>query len=147
MHQRARDQQTPLHAARQYPCLLVVLFPEAKLAEVFFRALPGQLVRHAVVTALGDDDVQHLLEQVEVDFLRYHAQVQLGGVGMGFHILAEDLDSAAGLANQGRDDANDRGLAGAIGPQQREEITLGDIKGNAVKRLVPVVVSFLEIAE
>ena len=66
---------------------------------------------------------------------------------MGFHILAEDLDSAAGLANQGRDDANDRGLAGAIGPQQREEITLGDIKGNAVKRLVPVVVSFLEIAE
>ena len=60
-------------------------------------------------------------------------------------VVAEHLDLAAGLVDQRGDDADRRGLARAVRPQQREEIALLDRQVDALERLDAVLVGLREL--
>ena len=133
--QRARDHEAALHAAGKRARDLVALVPELQLAQVFLRALDRELARNAVEARLVHDDREHLLELVEVDFLRHEADAGLRAVELAVDVVAEDGDAAAALLDERHDDADGRRLAGAVRPEQREEIALGDVEVDAAQRL------------
>ena len=54
---------------------------------------------------------------------------------------------AAGLVDQRGDDADDGGLAGAVRPEQGEEIAFVDIQVDALERLDAVFVDLGELAK
>ena len=62
-------------------------------------------------------------------------------------VVAEDLDLAAGLVDQRGDDADRGGLAGAVRPQQREEIALLHVQIDALEGLDAVLVGLGELLE
>jgi len=56
--------------------------------------------------------------------------------------MAEDIHRAAGLVDQGRENANGGGFAGAIGAEQGEEITFGNVQIDTTQGLETVAVGF-----
>ena len=62
-------------------------------------------------------------------------------------VVAEHLDRAAGLVDERGDDADERGLAGAVRTQQREEIALLDLEIDTFERLDAVFVDLGELAK
>jgi hypothetical protein len=72
--------------------------------------------------------VKQVSNMVEIDFLRHDADAGLGRLELAIDIVTEHLDDAAGLVDQRGDDADGRGLAGAVRPQQGEEIALVDLE-------------------
>jgi hypothetical protein len=76
--QGAGNHQAPLHAAGQGPGRVVALVPQTQFAQVLLGALAGQFRWQAVVAGLVGDDIEHLLEQVEVELLRHDADEFLG---------------------------------------------------------------------
>src|SRR5207244_314326 len=62
-------------------------------------------------------------------------------------LVPEHPDVAAGDPDQVADRADQRGLAGAVGPQQAEELARGDLEVEVGQRLGAVVVALGEAAE
>jgi hypothetical protein len=55
------------------------------------------------------------------------------GVGLGLHVVAGHQDLAAAGRDQGGEDLDGGGLAGAVGPEQGEDGALGDGQVDAVQ--------------
>ena len=70
------------------------------------------------------------------------AAAQVGGVGR--HDLAEHLDPAGGRAVQAEDEAQEGGLAGAVGPEQAEDAARLDRQGDVVEGDLAVLVDLGE---
>ena len=100
MDQRPRDHQAALHAAGEHPRGNITLVPQPQLVEIALRALLGNLRRDAVVAGLRDQDVEGLLELVEVEFLRHHAQMALGAREIFIDIHAIYPHRTCGLVDQ-----------------------------------------------
>ncbi|MNP01486.1 hypothetical protein D3C76_933040 [compost metagenome] len=147
MDQRPGNHQPTLHAPGQRTRLHIALVPQAQLGQVLLGAFLGQLGRDAVVTGLGHDDVEGLLELVEVELLGHHAQAALERRRFAVQIVAKHIDAAAGLVDQGREDANGGGFAGTVGAEQSEEITFGDVQINALEGLKAVAVGFGQLSD
>ena len=78
---------------------------------------------HTIVAGLIDQRCSSIFQiQVEIEFLRNHADAGLRGFPVPIQVVPEHRYAAAGLVDQGGDDADGRGLARAIGSQQRKEI-------------------------
>ena len=110
-------------------------------------ALLGQFGRDTVVAGLGHHDIEGFLELVEVEFLRHHAQAALERGGLAVQVMAEHVDRAAGLVHQRGQDADGGGLAGAVGAEQGEEITFGNVQVDALEGLEAVAVGFGELSD
>ena len=102
--------------------------------------------RDAVEARLIHDDREHRLEHVEVDLLRHDADAGLRQLELAVDVVAEHLDVAARLVDERGDDADDGRLAGAVRPEQREEIALLDFEIDALERLDAVFVDLGELA-
>ncbi|MNH45197.1 hypothetical protein D3C79_1075800 [compost metagenome] len=61
---------------------------------------------------------------------------------MAIEVVTEDVHAATGFVDQGREDADGGGFAGAIGAEQGEEVTFGDIQVNTLEGLETVAVGF-----
>ncbi|MCY1435193.1 hypothetical protein D9M71_512790 [compost metagenome] len=142
MNQRAGDHQATLHAAGQRTRRHVLLVPQAQLGQVLFGAFLGDFRRDAVVAGLGHDDVEGLFELVEVELLRHHANGALELRRIFVQVVTEDIHRAAGLVHQGRENADGRGLAGAVRAEQGEKVTFGDIQIDTTQGLETVAVGF-----
>ncbi len=147
MDQRPGDHQTTLHAAGEHARGHVTLVPQAQLVEVALSALLGDLRRNTVIPGLGDQNVEGLLELVEVEFLRHHAQAALEPGRVAIQVVAEHVNRAATLVHQRREDADGGGLAGAIGAEQREEVAFGDIEIDALEGLEAVAVGLGQLPD
>ena len=95
-----------------------------------------------VVTCLGYDDIEGLLELVEVEFLGHHADGALELCRVLVQVVTEDIHRSAGLVHQGRENADGRGFAGAVRAEQGEEVTFGDVQIDTTQGLEPVAVGF-----
>jgi hypothetical protein len=101
----------------------------------------------AVEPCLVEQDGRHLLELVEVDFLRHDPEAGLRRLEFAIDVMPEHADAAAGLVDQRRDDADRGRLAGAVGSEQREEIPFFDVEVDALQRLHAVAVGLAELAQ
>ena len=62
------------------------------------------------------------LERVGVQFLRHQADQRARGAIVGDDVVAVDRDGARGRIDDAADDADQRGLAGAVRAEQREDL-------------------------
>jgi ABC-2 type transport system ATP-binding protein len=145
VHERAREQQAPAHAARQHRRADVGLRAQVEDVHHLGRAVARVRAVHPVVAAVVEQRLLDVEEAVEVDVLlgqadqapRLHRVVP----------VAEHVRLAAGRADQVADGADQRGLAGAVGPEQPEELTGPDLEVEAVEREEAVVVALGQSAE
>jgi len=147
MNQGASDHQAPLHAAGQLARGHIALVPQPQLVEVLLGTLLGDARGNPVITGLGHDDVEDLLELVEVELLGHHTQATLERRRLLVQVMAEHVDRAAGLGHQGRENADGGGFAGAIGAEQCEKIPFGDIQVDAMQRLEAIAVGFGQLPD
>ena len=132
----------PESAARH----LVALVRELQQRQVFLGALARQLPRNAVEAGLVHQDGLRRLELVEIDFLRHDADAGLGGLQLAVEVVAEHADGARGLVDQRGEDADQRGLAGAVRPEQCEEVPLLHVEIDPLEGLDTVLVGLRQSA-
>ena len=133
VHQRLRHQHAALHAARELAHVGVGLVGQAQVGQQLVD--PGVVVAHAEVAALDAQRLAHAEEGVEHQFLRHDAERTCARRrsrrprrGPSPRTLP-----AAG-ARQAGQDRDQRGLAGAVGAEQAEELALLDVEAHAVER-------------
>ena len=96
--------------------ILLRLSAELQQRQVFLGAFARQRPLDAVEPGLVDQDGLRRLELVEVDFLRHDADAGLRGFELAIEVVAEHAHRARRLVDQRSEDADERGLAGAVGP-------------------------------
>jgi hypothetical protein len=70
-----------------------------------------------------------------VQFLRHQPDQRARGAIIPVDVVAADSDAALAQIGDAADDADQRGLAGAVRPQQREYLATPDVEIYAVQRL------------
>ena len=128
VHQRLRHQHTALHAARKTTHVGVSLVRQIEVGEDLID--PGIVVAKAEVAGLDTQGLAHREEGIEDQFLRHDAQQ-----APRFPILADDIAAEDGKPArigpcQPGKAGNQGGLSGAIGTEQSEELTFGDVQGD-----------------
>jgi hypothetical protein len=69
----------------------------------------------------------HRLERVGRQLLRHQADLGARGAEVGHDVVAVRDDLPGGGVDDAADDADERGLAGAVGPEQREDLAALDL--------------------
>jgi hypothetical protein len=129
VHQRLPDEEPPLHPARERPRVGPPLPDEVERRQDLEEPLLAE--PHAEVAGL---DAQRLLdgeERVEVDLLRYYPERTPGEAVVGHHVPPEHPHLALACSQQAGDDRDERGLPGAVGAEQREDLALFDVEVDA----------------
>ena len=134
VHERARDQQPPPHAARQLVGARVAAVAEARHLE---RALDRGLALGARDPVEVREHAQVLLDgqrRVEVVELRHDAHLGARRLRVAGERVAEHLDLAL-VGDRLRGQQPHRGaLAGAVGPEQADAGALGHLEVEVVDR-------------
>ena len=137
MHQRAGQDQAPLHPAGERPGALVALVAERERLDQLGGALAALATRHPEVARVVVEGLGNGEKPVEVELLRRQPDCLARLAVVVDRVVAEDLDRSRGrLREPGR--AVDQGrLAGAVGAQQPEELPRLDLERDAAQRLDP----------
>ncbi len=67
--------------------------------------------------------------------------------GSAIDVVAENADLPGALAHERGDDADEGGLAGAVGPEQGEEVAGGDIQIDALQGLHAILISLRQTSD
>ena len=131
--QRLGDQHAPLHAARQRHDAVVLLVPQRQRAQDFLDI--GRVVRLVEQAAAEIHRRPHALEGVGVQLLRHQADQRARGAVVLDDVVAVDRDRALRRIENAADDADQRGLAGAVRAEQREDLAAPDLEIDRFQRL------------
>src|SRR5208282_2356105 len=104
------------------------LVPELQLPEVALGTLARHGTRDTIEAGLVDHDRERGFELVEIQFLGHHADARLRALELAINVVAEYSGRAAALVDERSDDADQRGLAGAVWTEQRKKIALLDVE-------------------
>ena len=109
---------------------------QAESLEQIARAPPA--LEATEVVEVGHEDQVLLAGEQVVDRRELAGDADRGAddVGSSGRIVARDPNLAGVGADQGREDVDDGGLAGAVGAEQREDRSLGDVEVDAVEHEV-----------
>ena len=137
VHQRAGQDQAPLHPPGERPGALVALVAERERLEQLGGALAALATRHPEVARVIVEGLGNGEKPVEVELLRCQPDRLTRLAVVVDRIVAEDVDRSRGrLREPGR--AVDQGrLAGAVGAQEPEELPRLDLERDATQRLDP----------
>ena len=132
VHQRTRQRQAPLHAAREFARFGLRLVRECGEFE--------QLRNARAHLGRGQPEVaavhQQVLGAVEVGVQRvhlaHHAELRLDGQRVARHVQAKGGDGAGVGCGQAQAHADGGGLAGAVGPDHAQALTGLDGKTQVV---------------
>ena len=106
---------------------------DQRLADVLGSDFVAQSVAVHYESAARRTDGQPAV-RVEHQFLRHHTDFSPGHGVIGHDIAAMHQYPAACGARQTRQNADERGFAGAVGPQQTEKLALLDVKAHVIQR-------------
>jgi len=119
--------------ARQGDDLVVLLVPQG---QVFEHLLDHRRVAWLAEQAAAEADrVPHRLESIGRELLRHQADQAARGAVVGANVEAIHLHAALRGRDDAADDADQRGLARAIGAQQREDLAALDVQIHALEGL------------
>ncbi|MNJ62054.1 hypothetical protein D3C77_578750 [compost metagenome] len=106
------------------------------------RQVAQQLLEEGIVRRLaeqpagkahrGPDALEAFVEQL----LRHQADLRTGRAVVADDVVAIDQHPSATRIDDAADDADQRGLAGTIGPQQGEDLALADLQVDLLERRV-----------
>ena len=135
VQQRARDLDPPHLAARQFAHRVPGAVGQFDLLQRGERALP----RLAAADAVQRGVIQQILHDREIEIerarLEHHAQQAQRLAGLARHAMAEHVDRAVSRVVEPRDQREQRGLAGAVQPEQRGEARLRHRQADVLQRL------------
>jgi hypothetical protein len=134
VQQRGDEIEPPLHAARIIFHGIMAAVREADGSE----GLVNPFAQHGAAEAVEPAKRVEVLLGAELleqrDGLRHEAHGGArGGIGGHDHDAVEGEGAGIGGAQAGGE-RHERGLAGAVGPEQAEEFAAGDVEGHAIKR-------------
>ena len=129
--QRAHDRGTLAHAAGQLARTAVVEFAKPDLGEQLMRARHVGLRIEIAQLELQQHIAEHVAPFEQHRALEHDAEVRL----RAGDFLPVEQHAAAGVAQQPRDDAQQRALAAAGGPDDREKLALPHGQIDAVERV------------
>ena len=107
----------------------------------------GGIARLAEQAAAEGHRRPHGLEGVGVQFLRHQPDQRAGGAIVADDVMAIDRDLALRGDQDAADDADQRGLAGAVGAEQSEDLAALDVEIDVVERLEPGRIGLRQIAD
>ncbi len=127
------DQHAALHAARQRHDLVVALVPQRQVAQ----HLPEmrRVARAAEQPPAEAHRVPHGLERVGVQLLRHQADLRPRCAVIAHDVVAVGEHRSRGRRDDPADDADQRRLSRAVGPEQGEDLALADFEVDALQCL------------
>ena len=105
------------------------------------------IFRLAEQAAAEADGRPHGFEGVGVQFLRHQPDHRARGAIIPVDVVAADVDAALAQIGDAADDADQRGLARAVRPEQRKNLAGLDVEIDVVQRLEAGAVGFREIGD
>ena len=133
VRQRLGDHHAALHAAGQRDDLGVLLVPQRQVLQHLLDM--GGVLRLAEQAAAEADGRPHRFEGVGVQFLRHQADQRARGAIVASMSWPSTVTLPVARIDDAADDADQRGLAGAVRPQQREDLAAPDVEIDVVQRL------------
>ena len=136
VRERLGDQHAPLHAAGQRHDLVVLLVPQRERPQHLLDV--GRDRRQAEQPAAERDRGPHRSRTHRCGSSCGTSPIKrAGGAIVGEDVVAADGDRAGRRRHDPADDADQRGLAGAVRPEQRENLALVDVEIDALECLEP----------
>ena len=126
VRQRLGDHHPALHAAGQRDDLGVLLVPQRQVLQHLLDM--GGVFRLAEQAAAEADGRPHRFERVGVQFLRHQPDQRARRAVIAVDVMAADGDAAFAQIGDAADDADQRGLAGAVRPEQRKNLAAPDLE-------------------
>jgi hypothetical protein len=133
VHQRLRHQHAPLHAARELAHVGVGLVGQAQVGEQLVD--PVVVAPDAEIAGLDAQRLAHREERVEHQLLRHDAELPAGLGVLRDDVVAVHAHLPARGMGQAGEDADQGGLACAVGAQQAEEFARFDLEADVFQRL------------
>ena len=87
------------------------------------------------------------LERVGRQLLRHQADLAARGAVVAHDVVAVGEHRAGAGVDDAADDADQRGLAGAVGPEQREDLAAADVEVDVLERLEARGVGLADVAD
>ena len=143
MDHRLGDQQPPLHSAREGARIGLGLVLEADRAEQLLG--PPPRLGHAVEAGLDLERLARREEGVEDQLLGDDPDRHLGVARVLLDVEAPDGDAAAALVDQAGEDVDQGRLAGAVRPEQPENLALRHFQADPVERPLAAGIGLLEV--
>src|SRR3569833_3100295 len=133
VHQRLGHQQATLHATRQVLRVLVGML--GKIEVMHDLVDPAVVVLETKVAGLDAQGLAHVEEGIVDQFLRHHPERTARLAIVAHNVMAHDGSLAGIGTGESGEDGYQRRLAGAVGPQQAEELAWLDVERHAVQGL------------
>ena len=135
VRQRLGDHHPALHAAGEGHHLVVALVPQRQIAQHPLDV--GRVGRAPEQAAAELTRRPDALERVGGQLLRDQADLEPRLAVVAQDVVAVDPHRAPRRGDDAADDADERGLAGAVGAEQREDLALADLEVDRLQRHQP----------
>ena len=143
VRQRLGDHHPPLHPARQRHDPALALVPQRQLAQHLLDVAPGW--RGAPEQPAAEADRRpHRLERVGGQLLRHQADLEARRAVVAHDVVPVGHHRPARRRHDAADDVDERRLAGAVRPEQREDLAAPDLEIDPLERDEPRGVGLLE---
>ena len=137
MQERARDHQTPLHAAREFGDARLVAAAEADKVQEFVGPLLRTRPREAEVARVGEEVLADAYVRVEVVLLRDDAYERADSARVCAHVQTFDGERALGRRRAAGDHTHRGGLARAVRAEQAEGFAAAHLEVERVHGYAP----------
>ncbi len=120
------NQHPAFHPARQLFDLGVALVPKRQFLQNFLDQ--GLILGLAKQSPRKPNRIDYLFKGFKVDFLRHQSDQRAGGAKIVDDTVAAHPHRARGRCDNAANSRDQRGLASAVWPQEREDLPLVDIQ-------------------
>ena len=133
VHQRLGDHHPPLHAARERDDLALAPLPERHVLQ---HLLDVPRVSWSSEEAAAEAHrLPHRLERRDGELLRHEPDQLARRAVILDDVVAADRHAARGRRDDAADDVDERGLAGAVRPEEREDLALANLEVDVLQCL------------
>ena len=132
MHQAAGDLQPPAHAAREHLHPAVAALPQPDHLQHDAHPLVGHLLGHAVQLGVEAQVLRGRQVHVERRVLEHQTDVAANVEPLGDDVVAGDRRRPGRRLGKRAQHLDRRRLAGAVGPEEAEDLPRLDVEGDPV---------------
>src|SRR4249919_123333 len=145
VRERLGDQHAALHAAGERHDLRILLVPQRKLAQHALQVRGIGCLSEQAATEV--ERGPHGLEGIGGQLLRHQADAAARGAVFGNDVVPIHVHRARACVDDAADDADQRGLAGAVRPEQREDLAAMDVEVDVLEGLEAAGVGLADVAD
>ena len=145
VRQRLGDHHPALHAAGQFHDLGVTFVPQRQILEQLLQVGRVRLLAKQATAELDrrPDGFEYVADQL----LRHQADLRAGRAVVADDVVTADQHLALARIDDAANDADQGGLAGAVGAEQGEDLALANVQVNALQGRMPGRVDLVQLLD